>query len=555
MSTSEVGPATSGPGVEGSVPTESVVALPVVGTGPECAELPAFGEGALAELADDPAGTAISNNLETSTLQQLLGDAELLEVLDGEGPFTVFAPNNGAFILLSAEERAGLTGDPELLAEVLSYHVIEGESLTSEDLAAEGAATTMQGEELTFSVDGDVVTINDGQATAVCGEIPLANGTLYLLDATLTPPSVESLVPPTVPATTEAAATESSAPAGDTTASSEPSEGAVASSEPGSATATTESGASGAASGIVFPMTPGEGWPEQLVFTLTPSQEAGELIEDAEPLAVALEERLGVDVEPRVPTNYAGVIVALGSGQAHLSAGLGPVQMVQAEDEAGAELILQAERRGSYEYVTQWFTNDPDTFCEDAPVANEDGMLFCNGVLDATSPSDGPIGEDQLANAAGQTVAFVEQGSTSGYLVPALQLVNAGVDPIEDITPLFAGGHDSAVQAVYDGDATVGVSYNDARDGSSGPDRRRRRARRRVRLVVRHSQRRLCRVRRPTARPPRRDHCGASRHRRDRARSACSTSSRSRACGPSIPPTSTSSAKCARSWPTSSSND
>ena len=81
----------------------------------------------------------------------------------------------------------------------------------------------------------------------------------------------------------------------------------------------------------------------------------------------ALAERLGVEVEPLVPTDYAGVIVALQSGQAQIAGGLGPVQMVQAEDEAGAELILQSERFGEFVYVTQWFTNDPDTYCEDAP--------------------------------------------------------------------------------------------------------------------------------------------------------------------------------------------
>ena len=199
------------------------------------------------------------------------------------------------------------------------------------------------------------------------------------------------------------------------------------------------------------------------MFTLTPSQEAGTLIETAEPLAVELEERLGVDVTPLVPTDYAGVIVALQSDQAQIAGGLGAVQMVQAADEAGAELILQSERFGESVYVTQWFTNDPDTFCSDEPVADEDGFLSCNGVGDATSSSDGPIGEEHLADVAGQTVAFVDQGSASGYLVPSLQLLNAGVDPTTDITPLFAGGHDSAVQAVYDGDAGVGVSFNDAR--------------------------------------------------------------------------------------------
>jgi phosphonate transport system substrate-binding protein len=204
-------------------------------------------------------------------------------------------------------------------------------------------------------------------------------------------------------------------------------------------------------------------WPSELVFTLTPSQETGGLIETAEPLAELLAAELGVDVTPLVPTDYAGVIVALGSGQAQIAGGLGPRQMVQAEEQAGAELILQSERFGSLRYVTQWFTNDPDTYCDDEPVADEDGFLFCNGVLDAESADDGPIGADKLSLLEGQTVSFVEQGSTSGYAIPALQLSEAGIDPIDGIDGLFAGGHDSSVQAVYDGDAVVGVSFNDAR--------------------------------------------------------------------------------------------
>ncbi|NND74480.1 MAG: phosphate/phosphite/phosphonate ABC transporter substrate-binding protein [Ilumatobacter sp.] len=204
-------------------------------------------------------------------------------------------------------------------------------------------------------------------------------------------------------------------------------------------------------------------WPDKLVFTLTPSQETGGLIETAQPLADMLAAELGIEVEALVPTDYAGVIVALESGQAQVAGGLGPRQMVQAEEQAGAKLILQAERFGSLLYVTQWFTNDPATYCADEPVADEDGALFCNGVLDAESAADGPIGADQLTKLDGVTVAFVDQGSTSGYAIPALQLVEAGVDPIDGVDSLFAGGHDSSVQAVYDGDAAVGVSFNDAR--------------------------------------------------------------------------------------------
>lgn len=211
------------------------------------------------------------------------------------------------------------------------------------------------------------------------------------------------------------------------------------------------------------PADPRDAWPDELVFTLTPSAEAGGLIETAEPLGALLEAELGVPVTPLVPSDYAGVIAALASGQAQIAGGLGPRQMVQAEDQAGARLLLQAERFGSLLYVTQWFTNDPDTFCDDEPVADDDGYLFCNGVLDAQDASDGPIGADKLALVAGKRMSFVDQGSTSGYAIPSLQLLGAGVDPIDDIEGRFAGGHDASVQAVYDGDADVGVSYNDAR--------------------------------------------------------------------------------------------
>ena len=97
---------------------------------------------------------------------------------------------------------------------------------------------------------------------------------------------------------------------------------------------------------------------------------------------------LGIPVEAIVPSDYAGVIVALQSGQAQVAGGLGPAQMVHAADTAGADLILQAVRFGSSQYVTQWFTNNPDEFCADTPVADEDGLLFCNGVDQAPPVAD-----------------------------------------------------------------------------------------------------------------------------------------------------------------------
>jgi len=448
-------------------------------TGPACAEVPDDGDGSFEGMADDPAATAAGNNPELSTLVDAVEAADLVDTLNGDGPFTIFAPANSAFDAVPPNVLDSILDDTDLLTTILTYHVVAGEAMSAADLAEAGSAETVQGEELTFELDGDTLMVN-GDVSVVCGDITVGNGTVHIIDTVLQPPSATggsggSSVPgsstpgSSTPMVTDDSMTDGSMTDDSMTDDSMTDDSAAtddSATDGSTASETTEGGVTQEAGGITFPVTPGDDWPETLTFTLTPSQEAGGLIESAGPLAEMLAERLGVEIEAIVPTDYAGVIVALQSGQAQIAGGLGPLQMVQAEDEAGADLILQAERFGSFEYVTQWFTNDPDTFCEDEPVADDEGLLFCNGVLDAAETGDasqGPIGEDQLANVEGQTVAFVDQGSASGYLVPALQLLNAGVDPESGIEPLFAGGHDQAVQAVFDGDATVGVSFNDAR--------------------------------------------------------------------------------------------
>ena len=71
---------------------------------------------------------------------------------------------------------------------------------------------------------------------------------------------------------------------------------------------------------------------------------------------------------------------------------------------------------------------------------------------------------EALANIpAGSPVSFTEQTSASGYIFPATALIQAGIDPETAIEPLFAGGHDASVIAVCEGQAAVGVSFDDAR--------------------------------------------------------------------------------------------
>lgn len=218
-------------------------------------------------------------------------------------------------------------------------------------------------------------------------------------------------------------------------------------------------------------------WPDELVIGFVPSREADALVETIQPVADYLSEYLSeqagkdITVEGFVSTDYTGLVTAMQTGQAHIGA-FGPFAMLQAVDQAGAEIILQSERFGSGTYHTQFFTNEPDKYCTDEPVENtrivedeEVTYLNCNGTDRANDETpEGPVGADAIGDVeAGTTVAFVEQTSASGYIFPATVFAVAGLNPETDIDPQFAGSHDASVIAVCQGQAEVGVSFDDAR--------------------------------------------------------------------------------------------
>jgi phosphonate transport system substrate-binding protein len=205
--------------------------------------------------------------------------------------------------------------------------------------------------------------------------------------------------------------------------------------------------------------------PTELVLGLVPSQDVDQLVLDAEELGGLLSDELGIPVTAEVTTDYAALVTAMQAGQADIGM-FGPIALVQAADQAGAVPILQSVRYGSSTYVTQWFTKDTDRFCLDEIVEKEteDGVFtFCNGT-DADEVT-GPKGEEAIALIEqDEKIAFVDEGSASGYYYPATQLQDvAGLDPFALTGATFAGGHPNAVIAVDDGDATVGVSFDDAR--------------------------------------------------------------------------------------------
>ena len=151
-----------------------------VGAG--CADIPSEGEASVAGMADDRAGTAAANNPDLSTFVGAVDEAGLSAALDGEGPFTLFVPNNAAFEKIPQNVIDSILADADLLNSILTYHVVSGQALAPADLVAAGSVETAGGAVLEVTQEGDVISINGGEATVVCGGIPVANGYLYIID-------------------------------------------------------------------------------------------------------------------------------------------------------------------------------------------------------------------------------------------------------------------------------------------------------------------------------------------------------------------------------------
>ena len=120
------------------------------------------------------------------TLEAALVAAELVGALDGDGPFTVFAPTDAAFSALPAGTLDALLADPSgALTSVLLYHVVSGQGVLSTQLTS-GEIETAAGEMAVARVTSSGVFINDAQVTVA--DIIARNGVVHVIDRVLTPP-------------------------------------------------------------------------------------------------------------------------------------------------------------------------------------------------------------------------------------------------------------------------------------------------------------------------------------------------------------------------------
>jgi len=152
----------------------------------------------LAACDDDPIEVEVPSLVEVAedagtftTLLTALDVAGLTATLEGDGPFTVFAPSDEAFARIPADAISALLDNPELLASVLTYHVVPGRVLAS-DVVGLTSATTVNGKALAISVDGGAVKV-DG-ANVVATDIEARNGVIHVIDDVLFPEPILDLI-------------------------------------------------------------------------------------------------------------------------------------------------------------------------------------------------------------------------------------------------------------------------------------------------------------------------------------------------------------------------
>lgn len=131
-----------------------------------------------------------AGNESFSTLVTALKAADLVGALQGDGPYTVFAPTNDAFAKLPEETLANLL-KPENkkdLQAVLTYHVVAGK-VDAKTAMGLSAAPSLQGENIAISLAGGNVMIN--QATVVAADVDASNGIIHVIDTVILPPSLQ----------------------------------------------------------------------------------------------------------------------------------------------------------------------------------------------------------------------------------------------------------------------------------------------------------------------------------------------------------------------------
>lgn len=152
--------------------------------GPGCSAIPTSGDGSFNGMATAPVASAASANPLLKTLVAAVTEAGLVDTLNSADALTVFAPTDDAFAKIPPKTLNAVLADKATLTKILTHHVIAGQ-LSPEELA--GEHETLAGDTLTVEGSGEEFTVAGDNASVLCGNIPTANATVYVVDTVLMP--------------------------------------------------------------------------------------------------------------------------------------------------------------------------------------------------------------------------------------------------------------------------------------------------------------------------------------------------------------------------------
>jgi uncharacterized surface protein with fasciclin (FAS1) repeats len=141
-----------------------------------------YDESAVEEALDIVATATILGGLDIFV--NAVDEADLGDLLRGEGSFTVFIPDDSAFAQLPEGQLDSLFADPAQLKALLSRHIVNGANVTFFDPETM-TVKMLSGDEMTIRVDETRVTI--GNAMVIDEEIWCSNGVIHVIDAVLAP--------------------------------------------------------------------------------------------------------------------------------------------------------------------------------------------------------------------------------------------------------------------------------------------------------------------------------------------------------------------------------
>lgn len=150
--------------------------------GSACGSIPTSGAGSFNGMVSDPVATAASNNPLLTTLVSAVKAAGLVDTLNNAQGITVFAPYDPAFAKIPSATLNGVLANKTLLTQILEHHVVAGK-LNPDQVV--GTHKTLNGDTVTVTGSTSGMTV-DG-ATVLCGNIPTANATVYVIDTVMMP--------------------------------------------------------------------------------------------------------------------------------------------------------------------------------------------------------------------------------------------------------------------------------------------------------------------------------------------------------------------------------